>query len=659
MQPPGTRGARLRVLASAGVLLGAGILLNSRSQAATEGDWPTYGHDAGGQRFSPLAQISPSNVAQLKPAWTYHLRPANAEVQAVSNAELAQRAADGAAAPSRRRTASRFSASQATPLVVDGVMYLSTPYRRVVALEPESGRELWAYEVPGPGQPSLRGVEYWPGDARTGPRIFFGTRDGRLIALDARSGKPAAGFGSEGSIDLKTPDVMGAQDGPPLPYAQYGMTSPPIVYRDLVITGSATQEFPQRGAAGDVRAWDARTGKLRWTFHTVPRPGEANHDSWQGDSWRGRSGVNAWGFLTVDAKRGIVYLPLGAPTWDRYGGDRKGANLYGTSIVALDAATGKYRWHFQVVHHDIWDFDTQAPPLLFDFGPRRQPAVAIVNKSGMLFVLDRVTGKPLIPVEERPVPASDVPGEQAWATQPFPVRPEPFARQTFSKADIATVTPELEQYCRNWVDSLGMRMGGPYLPIGYGTPTINFPGRLGGANWGGASFDPARGVLYVNAMDFGHVEQLTPREDGSFTTAGPASGRFMDREKRLPCQQPPWGSLTAIDVNAGQILWRKPLGVTDSLPAAVANTGRPNIGGSIATAGGLVFVGATDDARFRAFDAKTGEELWTWKLEASAHATPITYRGRDGRQYVAIVATGGSFLDSPVDSDALSVFSLP
>lgn len=645
--------------------------LLSPPAVSSEGEWPTYGHDAGGQRHSPLAQLTPGNVAALQPAWTYRMRPATAAAPTVSAADAAQRVAEGVSAqptpgPSsgppgaRRRAASRFSASQATPLVVGGRLFLSTPYRRVVALEPESGRELWGYDVPGPGQPSLRGVEYWPGDAKHAPRILFGTRDGRLIALDAATGMPAAGFGVDGILDLKTPELVGDMAGKP-GVAQYGMTSPPVLFGDLVITGSAVQEFPAQGLPGDVRAWDVRTGQLRWTFHTVPRPGEKGHDSWGGDSWRQRSGVNVWGFMTVDVARGLVFLPVAAPAWDRYGGDRPGNNLYGTSIVALDARTGRYRWHFQTVHHDIWDFDTQAPPLLFDWkqGRRSVPAVAIVSKTGFLFVLDRRNGKPLHAVEERAVPASNVPGEQASPTQPVPLRPAPYARQSFSMADIATVTPELEQHCRRWIAEHGMLMGGPYLPTAHQRPTISFPGRLGGANWGGASYNPQLGLLFVNASDYGHVEQLGQREDGSWTTAGPATGRFAEREKRWPCQQPPWGTLTAIDPHKGEILWRKPLGVTDNLPADKADTGRPNIGGSISTAGGLVFVAATDDARFRAFDAKTGALLWTHKLEASAHATPITFLGRDGRQYVALVATGGSFLDSPIDSDGLVVFALP
>ena len=642
-----------------GMIFGALALLGAAAIASAN-DWPTYGRDAGGMRHSPLAAVTPANVGALREAWVYHMRPAAvaaaAEAAAQVAVEEAQRRAENVAP--RRRGNSRFNPSQATPLVVGGRMFLSTPYRRVVALEPETGRELWAYDVPGPGQPSLRGVEYWPGNARHAPRILFGTRDGRLIALDAATGIPSKDFGVDGVLNLATPDVIRA--APTSQFSQYGMTSPPIVYRDLVITGAAVQEFPQRGAAGDVRAWDVVTGKLRWTFHTVPRPGEFGHDTWEGDSWRDRSGTNVWGFMSVDVPRGLVYLPIGAPTWDRYGGDRGGANLFGSSVVALDAKTGRRVWHFQLVHHDIWDFDTESAPLLLEVrrGSRRIPAVAIVAKSGMLYLLDRTNGKPLFPIEERPVPASEVPGERAFPTQPISSI-EPFARQQFAADDVATVTPELEKYCRDWIAKFSMRGGPAFTPIGFGSPTIHFPGRLGGANWGGATFDPDRRLLLVNASNLGHVEILAPREDGSMTNASPASGRFSDRDRRWMCQQPPWGTLTAYDVDRGKIVWQVPLGVTDSLPEAVQRTGRPNIGGAITTASGLTFVGATDDARFRAFDSASGKELWSVKLGASAHATPITYLGKDGKQYVAIVGTGGSFLDSPVDSDALTVFALP
>jgi quinoprotein glucose dehydrogenase len=619
-------------------LAAAGVLASCASRPAAE--WPTYGHDPGGQRFSPLAQITTSNVAKLQVAWTYHMRPAAA--------------AEGSG---------RFAGSEVTPLVVDGLMYVTTPYSRVLALDPDSGAEVWSHEVPGPGQPSLRGVEYWPGTRAIPARIIFGTRDGRLIAVDARSGKPAAGFGTNGIVDLKTPAVMAASAGAKSAgsYPSYGLTSPPIVYRNVIITGAATQEFPPRGVSGAVRGWDVITGELLWTFHSVPLPGQLGSDTWEGDSARERSGVNVWGFMTVDDERGIAYLPFAAPAWDRYGGDRKGTNLFGTSLVAVDALSGRYLWHFQVVHHDIWDNDLQAPPVLLDVRKqgRSVPAVAIVSKNGLLFILDRRSGEPIHPIEERPVPASDVPNEQAWPTQPFPLRPPPLARNSFSSEEIATLTPQLRAFCESFVAKNGMRSGGPYLPVGYNAVTINFPGLQGGANWGGASFDPTRGYLFVNTLDMGQVTSLIDSDGPLPVARGPVSGRFYEPSSRLMCQQPPWGRLTAVDVNSGAIVWQSVLGVSDNLPAEIQRTGRPNVGGSIATAGGLVFIGATDDSRFRAFDASTGSELWTAKLDASAHATPITYRGKSGKQFVAVTATGGSFLGSPVTGDSIVAFALP
>jgi quinoprotein glucose dehydrogenase len=642
------------------LLAGAALAPVAHAASAPAGDWPTYGHDAGGDRFSPLTQITPANVARLRLAWTYHMKPADtaAPAAAPSAADAAQREAEGAGP---FRAGGRFSASEATPLVVDGKLYLSTPYRTVVALEPETGKTVWRYEVPGPGQPSLRGVEYWPGNGHDAPEILFGTRDGRLIALDASTGAPVAGFGQGGVLDLKTPDVMGSAPassrGP-----SYGLTSPPLVWKDLVITGSAVQEFPALGAAGDIRGWDARTGKLVWTFHAVPQPGEVGHDTWAGDSWKNRSGVNNWGFMTADAARGIVYVAFGAPSWDRYGGDRHGANLFSTAVVALDARTGKRLWHFQVVHHDIWDFDTESPPTLMDIrrGGKTIPAVGVVSKSGYMFILDRVTGKPVYKVEEKPVPKSDVPGEEASPTQPFPEKPAPIARTTMTRADLAAVTPELKAYCEGFVDKNNVNLGGPYLPTGAGRITVNFPGTLGGANWGGGTFDPKLGYYFVNTHDLAQVQQLVPDPTGPLAfKQGPGLGRFWQDATRLPCQAPPWGRLVAVDVNTGDIVWQSVLGVSDNLPEGKQKTGRPNIGGAISTAGGLVFVAATDDARFRAFDSKTGAELWTAKLPAAAHATPMTYRGKDGKQYVVIVSTGGSFLNSPIVSDAVTAYALP
>jgi quinoprotein glucose dehydrogenase len=620
-------------------------------------EWPTYGHDAGGMRFSPLTQITPANVGQLDVAWTYHMKPP---------------AAPGAAVPARGGRGSGFASSEVTPLVADGRMYIATPYSRVVAIDPTNGHELWAYKLP-TGNPATRGVEYWPGDGQTPAQVVFGSNDGKLYSLNAATGAPNAAFGANGIVDLNTPDVLQGLPG------RDGLSSPPIVYKNLVITGGMTQENPPHGPAGDVRAWDLRTGKIAWTFHSVPRAGEPHTDTWSGQSNAQRSGVNVWGFLAVDAERGIVYMPFGAPSVDQYGGDREGDNLFGTSLVAADANTGKYLWHFQVVHHDIWDADLTGAPALIDVkqGGRTIPAVALVGKTGLLFLLDRVTGKPIFGVEERPVPASEVPLERASKTQPFPVKPAPLARMTMSEKDIATVTPEIEAACRKLIE--GVQLGGPYLPVSFNRLRVQFPGNHGGVNWGGTSFNPQLGYLFVNTNELGQLSGLKARAaDATGTAQGngqgnrvdpdgpyegvPGGGRFSIRQgsdpQQLPCQQPPWGQLTAVDVSTGEFVWRVPLGVTDSLPADKQQTGRPGNGGTIATASGLVFVGATDDRRFRAFDARTGRELWTVTLDAAAEATPMTYEGRDGRQYVVIAATGGGFFNNPVASDGIVAFAL-
>ncbi len=538
----------------------------------------------------------------------------------------------------------------------------------MVALDATTGKEAWVYQLPS-GNPSTRGLEYWPGDAQTPPQIVFGSNDGKLYSLDAKTGKPNEAFGEKGVVLFDTPEIMQGLTG------SNGLSSPPIVYRNLVITGGRNQENPPRGPAGDVRAWDMRTGALVWTFRSIPRAGEKFNDTWAPDSWKERSGVNVWGFMTVDAERGIVYMPFGAPSVDQYGGDRAGDNLFGSSLVAADANTGKYLWHFQVVHHDIWDADIAGAPALIDVkqGGKTIPAVAVINKMGLLFLLDRVTGKPIYGVEERPVPASEVPLERASKTQPFPIKPPPLSRMSMSAADIATVTPELEAACRKLIE--GMQLGGPYLPVLYNRLRVQFPGNHGGVNWGGTSFNPQLGYLFVSTNELGQISGLRDRDpaatgpargdgqgnrvlpDGPYQGV-PGGGRFKDAASNMMCQQPPWGQLTAVNVNTGEFAWRVPLGITESLPPDKQNTGRPGNGGTIATAGGLVFVGATDDSRFRAFDAKTGKELWTFKLKGAAQATPMTFEGRDGRQYVVITATGGGFFGNPVTDDSIMAFAV-
>ena len=383
--------------------------------ATAPNDWAHYGRDGDNARFSPLKEITPANVANLRQAWVYHMRPEGFKAETFPGLPEAV----------RKRFATGFAPSEATPLVVKGVMYLPTPYGRVVALDAATGKELWAYAMATRDQASTRGVAYWPGSGGVGARIVFGTRAGKLIAVDAATGQPAAEFGVNGIVDMKTPEVMNGVRGAPL-----GLSSPPTVYRNLIITGSRVQETPVKGASGDVRAWDARTGKLVWTFHSIPHPGEFGHDTWEGDSWKARSGNNVWTNVIVDDRRGIAYLPFGAPTFDRWGGDRRGTNLFANSIVAVDARTGKYLWHFQTVHHDIWDVDLPVATLIeVKRNGRTIPAIAVMNKTALMFILDRTTGKPLYDVREVPVPTdTDIPGEQPWPTQPMPAAPPPLAR---------------------------------------------------------------------------------------------------------------------------------------------------------------------------------------------------------------------------------------
>ena len=596
--------------------------------APSAGDWPYYGRDPSGGRFSPLTQITPGNVGKLAVAWTYHMNPA-----------------PGAGG--------RVATSTTTPLVVKNVLYLGTPYGRVVALDATSGKQIWAYQLPGSDQPPFRGVSYWPGDGKLGPRIVFGSAQGRLIALDAKTGEPAKGFGTDGIVDTKTPEIMNG-----LPSAYYGYSSPANIYKNLAIIGSRVQEAPSKGAAGDVRAWDIRTGKLAWTFHTIPRPGEKFHDTWDGDSWQQRSGVNVWNMLTIDEKRGIAYLPIAAPTFDRYGGDHKGANLFSDSLVAVEAATGKYLWHFQALHHDIWDFDLDTPPVLLEVNKdgKHIPAIAVMNKDALLYILNRVTGEPVFGVNEEPVPPSPIASETASPTQPIPVKPPQLARASFSLDEVANLTPEQHAACQAMIDKDHLTGSKRFEPIPADHAIIRFPGGEGGPEWAGGAFDPKLGLFIVNTNNYGYIEKLVREPNGEWNMT---SGRFVDRKSNLYCQNPPWGMLSAINVNTGDIAWQVNLGISDSLPEGKKDTGRPSNGGPILTASGVTFIGGTDDQRFRAFDSKTGKELWTYHLDYSAHATPITYRGKDGRQYVAIVATGGSYLASPSGGDSLIAFALP
>jgi len=602
-----------------------------RGAPAPDGDWPAYRHDLRGTGYSALTQIDPTNVGRLAPAWSYRL-------QTATNAPAAG-GRGGAAALS----------SEATPIVVGGVMYLPAA-GRVVALDPDTGAEIWQHAIEG-AAPSRRGVAFWPGDAEHPARVFV-TAGRRLIALDAKTGDAVAVFGVNGEVDMTTP-----------------YNSVPLVHRNVVIVGANTPPGAV-GGIGDPRAYDARSGAKRWQFSAVAQPGTPGNETWGGDSWRDRLGVNAWPFyFTLDEQRGILYVPLASPIPGDYGGDRKGANLFGNSVVAVDVETGKYRWHFQTIHHDIWDHDPPAPPGLFDIvrNGRTEPALALTTKSGYMFILNRETGRPIFGVEERKVEASDVPGEQTFATQPIPVKPPPLGRVAYAPADLVTAgdtTPEHAKACADLVARMGgVHNAGAYTPWRFhadgaaAAPTLNFPGTLGGANWGGTAFDASTKYIFVVSQDVGAIGWIEKAREGSRSASpydkgvpGGGRGTFDARidGASLPCQKAPWGRLTAVDSTTGDFAWQVPLGITEQLPAGKQNTGRPALAGAIATASGLVFVASTDDNRFRAFEAKTGRELWTTRLERRGNANPLTYRGKNGKQYVGVVAT-----------DTLVVFALP
>ena len=586
--------------------------------APMRGDWPMYRGDLAGTGYSPLTQITTGNVASLGRAWSYSLR------------------SDAAAAPGPGQARPREPNSQATPIVVGDVMYLPA-VDRVVALDPTTGAEIWQHPVDD-GAPSRRGVAYWPGDSGTPPRIVF-TAGRRLVALDAATGTPARGFGRSGEVDMVVP-----------------YNSVPLIHENVVVVGANTPRG-SIGGIGNARAFDAHTGVKLWEFSSVPQPGSVGHDTWEGDSWQGRLGVNAWPFyFTMDERRGLLYLPLAAPIPFAYGGDRWGANLFGNSLVAVDIRSGEYVWHFQTIHHDLWDHDPPAPPVLFDV-PREGgtvPALGVTTKSGYLYILDRETGEPIFGVEERAVPKSDVPGELAFPTQPIPLKPQGLSRVSYEPADLVSAedtSPEHAAACAELVESSGeIYNAGPFTPWVYlaqGTAlssTLLFPGLVGGPNWGGAAFDPNSSYVFVFSQDLGALGWMEDAGEGApvpYQRRGPRPSSFDVRigDARWPCRKPPWGQLTAVDGSTGDVVWQRAIGITEQLPADRRNTGRPGRAAAIVTAGGLLFVASTDDNRLRALDATTGRELWVSTLDRRGNANPMTYLGADGTQYVVVVAT--------------------
>jgi quinoprotein glucose dehydrogenase len=613
-------------------------------------DWPAYGGDAGGLRWSPLAEITPANVDALEIAWIHRSGDVLDGTRSLGKSSL-----------------------QVTPIMVDGTLYACTPSSQVFALDPETGRERWRYDPHVDATKfyivNCRGVSHWLDAAAPEPafcrrRILFGTLDARLIALDAASGVPCPGFGEGGAVDL------GAGIGERAP-GEYGVTSPPAVIGDLVVVGSMVLDNRRTDAPGGVvRAFDARTGALAWAWDPVP----PNLAPANGRYARGTT--NAWAPLSVDAERGLVFVPTGNSSPDYYGGQRDGLDHYSSSVVALDAATGAVRWHFQTVHHDVWDYDVPAQPTLFEWpGPSGPvPALVQATKLGHLFVLDRATGAPLLPVEERPVPQQGaVPGETLSPTQPFPIRPAPLHPATLGADDAFGFTPWDRAECREAIAAL--RSDGIFTPPS-AQGSVQYPGMVGGMNWGGVAVDPERGLLIANTQRIATRIRLLTREEvrAKYGERIPDYGvepqegtpYALERAPLLgplgaPCNPPPWGTLAAVDLASGALRWQVPLGTTRDLapwPLWLA-TGTPNLGGPLLTASGLVFIGATTDFFLRAFDVETGRELWKARLPTAAHATPMTYRLREGgHQYVVIAAGGHGLLGTP-PGDALIAFALP
>ena len=604
------------------------------AKAQSAGDWPMYRGSLDGKGYSSLTQINTDNVATLKQGWSYEL--------------------------------SGRGGLEVTPIVVGGVMYVPG-LNKVLALDADTGKEIWHYDV---SNPSTRGVAYWPGDKDHAPRIVFTTFGRKVVELDAATGQPVTTFGKAGVIELAV-----------------GYNGVPTVYKNLAFLGASVGELPV-GPPGDTRAIDILTGALVWDFHTVPQPGEVGHDTWLNDGWKGRSGTNVWGwYMTVDAKRNLLYMPIGGPSPNYYGGDRPGDNLFGNSVVAVDADTGKLKWYFQTIHHDLWDQDLPPGPGLVDLKEHGKdvPALIAIGKTGLMFILNRETGKPVFGVEERPVPKGDVPGEWYSPTQPFPLKPPPLARMSYEPEDIVTAedtTPEHAKACRDLLAKNGgsFHNEGPFTAWLYhpdGAPldtttTIQFPGGTGGTNWGGVAVDPETGYVFVQTHDMSLIGWLEKKkaglvygrgnegstqiyDRGSVSGPGPYfsfSATMRDANGKMlgtwPCQKPPWGRLYAINANTGEIAWQSVIGITPGLPPGKQNTGGGGSAGPIATAGGLVFIGATPDNHFRAIDSKTGKQLWDVDLGKNANADPMTYEGKSGKQYVAIVAV-----------DTVYTFALP
>lgn len=676
--------------------------------------WSVYRGDNGSTGYSALTQINKDNLQNLEEAWVYHTGDA--------------------------REGNR-SNIECNPIIVNGMMYITSPKLKLVALDPSTGKEIWKFDpfINQEASGVNRGVTYWT-DGKNDKRIFFSAGP-YVYAVNADNGKLIANFGSYGRIDLRN----GLGRDPAI--LSVWSTSPGIIYKNLLIQGTALEEG-YNAAPGFVRAYNVLTGKVEWTFNTIPQPGEYGYETWEKDSYKEVGGTNAWAGMALDDKNGTVFIPLGSPAFDFYGGNRKGENLFGNCLLALDASTGKRKWHFQLVHHDLWDYDLPAPPTLVTLnkGATTIDAVVQVTKMGLVFMFDRNTGEPIFPIEERPVPKSSLLGEETWATQPFPVKPAPFVRQLFSLKEVTNISDSAHQYIMSLVSNA--RMSGIYTPPDT-TGIIQLPGTRGGAEWGGASFDPQTGILYVNANELPLLlrmkaipvddetappgekvytinncamchganrtgtevfpsllnlsSRLTTEKADSILKNGKGQmpafpGISGDDKKALfdylfdkkppgivakrnkqqtktqsryihngwvqltdkdgyPGIKPPWGTLNAIDLNKGELLWKVPLGEYDALTKrGIPPTGTQNLGGSVITAGGLIIIAATADEKLRIFEKKTGKLLWQYKLPAAGYATPSTYMV-NGKQYIVIAAGGGGKVGTH-SGDAYVAFKL-
>jgi quinoprotein glucose dehydrogenase len=616
------------LLAAAFALLAPAI---AAAQAQTAG-WPVTEGQPGGGRYSPLADIHTGNVDQLEQAWVYRYGEDDYFDGGFPFFD------DG-------------SSSETTPILVDGRLIFTTPTNRVIALDPESGEELWTFD---PGLTRMewyamwtnRGVAAWHGgpDEACTPRVFLTTLDGRLIALDARTGERCPGFSD---IDLR--------DGvePLVEPRELTLTSPGTVVGDVIVVGSSVPDLIRADAPpGIVRAYDAESGALRWTFHTIPPAGEPGSDTWESGTAE-TGAANVWSTITADLERELVFLPVSSASPDFYGGTRRGANLYSDSVVALDAQTGELEWHFQTVHHDLWDYDLAAPPILIDIrrDGRAVPAVVVLAKTSLVFVLHRETGEPLYPVEQRSVPGSDVPGETAWPTQPFPVKPPPLSSHRITETDLFDRTGEFRDACAERLSKL--RNDGIYTPPSV-QGTLVHPSTGGGVNWWGAAFDPVRRLLFVPVNNTATEIRLAPTGRTTGERYRVDGGHVPFGHDGWPCNRPPWGYLVAVDLDEGEIVW--------SVSTA---TGHPDdLGNSsyqppLATAGGLVFHGGTWYPYLRIHDAATGKRIGSIELPAGVHGGAITYKlGPESRQYVVAAAGGHDVIDSP-KGDYLIAWALP